>query len=983
MSSMSKFFVLILWILPCYLVSQEQVSDIKYSGTFERTNIEGKIGFTEIDGVQYLLQENDSILIYKWDSQKFVPYSSIKVGQEKNQRILINPNRSLFEFRNNRYYRFYENGLQVIDIVNSRIVADYPDITSQTFLPTEITNERLYFTTSQFGSLPNSYLELSTNSIHNLQLPETRTNYSQLGHLISGLKNGKDIYIYNALTNKDTWIYTLTDGIFNATVSRADTTFVFIAKNGTILKIDRNLKLTVTKCKIENLSKTLRISVHGDKLIVVYDDGIDNNQDLVIVKNVLDNKVEMSFLTKVRQPYIKELHFIPNEYHDKNFFILGYSGQPDIPDSPIQGLYYILDFNNKKEILIENVTSIKNHTPIKINDAICFVALHHNGMGYFEDFVKINLSNLEKFEFNPNAFRPETVVLGYPFDNDLIFSFNSIFKNDSTQVIRLQENNNYILVNDISFLYNVGVASINNIIKTNNNLIFSNEVGIYNLDNDANMVLETDKISYFSTGFIFKREIAYFENKICLFIKDKVNPMYIIIDLATHKIDTVKVFQGSFSQSAVLALGPLLLYNPYTAGAQLHIYDLQTNTLQVSHEYANLTWRTLDVKTSEKFAITLQNTTVNKKVPYKLNLETKEIKKLDFEFHKNVQVYFGGENSFYFINYFNNSDSFDIHLLNQKDEFRLLYRGLRKKFWTVNFSKSPNQNISFMSVAINNAESILITDNLEQTSIQVIKNINLAQNIKTFNDVGLLSTSYEFNNKYWLCNGMKPLVDISSIQNSKLLFSDVNDSLATVVLKSGTKTFFVSYDYKYSFESITEVDNEFEDFCNLAPYHTYFPLNNKEYLIRTSCNQGAEPYILDIANMKMKLLSDINTGTASSSPSDFVKFGDWVYFTATIPDKSRQWFRVSTGSTSHTIEQVSNQFVSLNIYPSPAHDVIHLNHTLEEVSITDINGQVVYKSSVYLSHQPIDISRFYSGYYFVFGKSTDGLLRTGSFVKVQ
>jgi hypothetical protein len=253
--------------------------------------------------------------------------------------------------------------------------------------------------------------------------------------------------------------------------------------------------------------------------------------------------------------------------------------------------------------------------------------------------------------------------------------------------------------------------------------------------------------------------------------------------------------------------------------------------------------------------------------------------------------------------------------------------------------------------------------------------------LNAHNNKYIIRTRDNNGDQYWYYKAFQPVKKIAERNNHQLLLCTFTDSLAILTFQRKDSVLIINkFDYNENLYTSIEI-NDFK--CIIPRSVEGILLNNNQYLLSTNCTQGDEPYILDIHNGTLEILADIIPGTSSSSPRDFIKFKDWVYFTATIEDKSRQWFRLATGETSHTIEIVTETILPLNVYPSPANDLIRIDQYLDELIILDINGQIIFKIAEYQPHQSIDITHLPTGNYVIYGKSTTNQFQKGQFVKVK
>jgi hypothetical protein len=61
-------------LFPLLLNSQEVVTNIKFKGKYEATQIENKVGFTDLDGDFFMFTESETLSIYKWAEISYIMF---------------------------------------------------------------------------------------------------------------------------------------------------------------------------------------------------------------------------------------------------------------------------------------------------------------------------------------------------------------------------------------------------------------------------------------------------------------------------------------------------------------------------------------------------------------------------------------------------------------------------------------------------------------------------------------------------------------------------------------------------------------------------------------------------------------------------------------------------------------------------------------------------------------------------------------------
>ena len=81
-------------------------------------------------------------------------------------------------------------------------------------------------------------------------------------------------------------------------------------------------------------------------------------------------------------------------------------------------------------------------------------------------------------------------------------------------------------------------------------------------------------------------------------------------------------------------------------------------------------------------------------------------------------------------------------------------------------------------------------------------------------------------------------------------------------------------------------------------------LNNKVYFAGVTATNGSELWVTDGTDAGTSMVADINPGTASSSPSDFILFNNVIYFFATTATAGRELWK-SDGTTTAIVKDIN------------------------------------------------------------------------------
>lgn len=104
---------------------------------------------------------------------------------------------------------------------------------------------------------------------------------------------------------------------------------------------------------------------------------------------------------------------------------------------------------------------------------------------------------------------------------------------------------------------------------------------------------------------------------------------------------------------------------------------------------------------------------------------------------------------------------------------------------------------------------------------------------------------------------------------------------------------------------------------------------------------------------------------------NYILDGDWGHFVRTFQDCA-PIDPLQDEGTEQRSKSASND---ISIYPNPVTDFVIINHsTLTEISVLNIQGQVIYNQSLDIQANSfsIDVSSLYSGQYFIMAKDNKG-----------
>lgn len=175
-----------------------------------------------------------------------------------------------------------------------------------------------------------------------------------------------------------------------------------------------------------------------------------------------------------------------------------------------------------------------------------------------------------------------------------------------------------------------------------------------------------------------------------------------------------------------------------------------------------------------------------------------------------------------------------------------------------------------------------------------------------------------------------------------------------------------------------------EDKKTIASSQNYLNGSNQEWLNNHTCllslftqDTGLELWKYDIGSNELTLVKDFVEGRIGGEPDDFIRTKNNIYFIATAPDGSRQWFTIDgISSVSEPDPYEHSNF----LYPNPSIHVVYTNNKSEIVQIFDLNGRLRSTNHQVKIGEPIDISGLEPGIYMVSMVSERGENRVSKLV---
>lgn len=972
--------ILFLCLISCGLYAQEQVSDIVYEGVYDETNVERSVGFAMIGGTQYMLEEKDSLVISIFEEDSFRHHGTMASFDCKLKvAIGSNYNRSFFSIVGDKYYRFYKDGFQIIDIDD--LVVDYEfDFTQagyDAYIPSGVTEERLYFYSNSGNTRIYFSLEFESDTIEYLPLPS--------GFPV--LQDGNDFFVaefdkisyYNAVEGVDSIIYSTGLGIHHFSFSEQDTTFVVFHDDGTIAKIDKDFSTLTIDCTLFDSDEVKDLKVNGDKLISVYNvssGGII--RDSIFVTDIKTCTEDFSFLSGEIKSSSNDFRFVKGSDNSRDYSIVGYRGQ-DFADGLNEGEYYLIDHERNQVVTIPTISEVRPYTSFKKDDMVYFCGQNDSFWGATQYIIKVDLLWSEAKKLGPpDAESWPSLSIGYHEGDELICAFNH-FQEDPA-VWKISKNEDFERVQDLNFDYNLGVEYISDIVPMEDRLYFSNNSGLHSILHEDRSDYLFEVPPYHFPSFWNWSAIAVHEEKIGLGYFGEDLPQFITINTVTGEKDTLVGPELDYPKTK--AVGPLIFFNRGVSSDELMYFDLKSGTIETLPQLTSLSSR-LVIGTDKSFYF--RDFTLGNDKCFFIDHYTNEFVELDLTVSSSASVFKGHDDSFYVVDRGENGVDISISIVRSDKSVEVIYEG-EGEFSYDSFNTDEKSKVKMFLLNTDDGRMIVVANDLVSTDVREIETSSvLTSNARIICDRRnsvMISARTLDGTKYWIYNAFGPPVEVHTKMDEYEDFVFMTRDYAGILFIEEDGSSFLLRHQLNSGET-TYMEDITGEYNNIR-FGNGAQLNESEFLLSASSHQmGWEPWVLDFEEGTVEPIVDFYPGKVSSHPSNFVHYKEWIYFVLRMKGGARQWFRMATDLSTHTIEEVVGANTDLHIYPSPALNIIHIDEYLKTYKLYDVNGILIGEGSNYSSGQPIDIQHLSVGNYILIGEDKDARSVVGRFGKVR
>ena len=976
MNSTLKVLLLFL-LLPLSLVAQEQVSNVYFEGLYEVKRLDGEVGFAEVEGQQYMLVENGSLEIYRMENDSFVLKATITSRQcGVLNPITLDPNRSLMEIDGRKYYRIFDDGIDLIDIVDGRVIRsiNYEDLGIKDYWPRERKSDRFYL---QSG-LKIASLDLDRMIVEILPYAANWGFVVQGDHFVRIL-NDSAIHVFNGLTQFDSTFYSNDVPWRWRSYSERDSSFVYLKADGSLWKLAKDYTFRKLDCPLENMETFRSLKVVGDNLVAVYESYTETMSE-VVVSNLQTCETVMSF-TAYYEEYNFYIEYIENEEDTSNFLICGFAG-----DNPIDVLsvssYYLLDFETKSMSYVPELTRVTNGTPARDGDRIYFVGESSTYFAQTQFVLVYNGANSQTSLLNPyDYFDNKSTTIGFEVDGKIPVVTSTV--DELVKVWSLSSG--FAEIQSLNLLEDLGVNLIADLMSLEDRIFFTAHGGLHSVltrSKEEFIFPNSEKIIWSFLNEPMEVAIAKYENTAGIGFSLGDSTYFFTVDERTGET-TWTIFDEFKTSDNIVSFGSLLLFSDGYGNCDLRYFDLKTKSIQSQEGISYISERHL--AEGDEFAL-YKKTEINSSVHkiFKISHLDNSFTQLDIDLEKDVALVHGFKDNFYIIEYRSWENQARITRWNSMDEADVIYDGKGRVSIDESFKYDRTDSVALFTLFSEDKEAIYLIDNLVKTDslkLDYLSDSWSKRSILSYNrDDFILKTIDDSGNNYWFYKAFGSPINLEGPGDLNPIFTIVTDSIALLMFYSNGQLSSISHNIS---SGETNYREDIENINGLDYISGGMALSPSTFIVSGRSDLGFEPYLFDANTGSVSLLQDINPGTISSSPSNFLKFKDWIYFTATTDCTSKQWFRMESDFSTRTIEQINWTSDKLFLYPNPSGNEVSLKGDFDQVVVYSINGQELFTVSDYISGSVIYMETLESGTYIIHAFDSSGKLYSEKLMKVK
>lgn len=937
------FRLIALLLLTANLVfGQDQVSKIlkpsRISPSFDNQNV----GFFQHDGDTYMVEDYENMNLYKLvnDSFKHVHNfcTNFSFPITSGRYYTYSDDVGYMIIVDTIYYRFRYNQIEVIDLINNKTLyyRDLADDGLRFANNMQVLNDSTIFFDFRYDEyvldIKNDILKQAP-SLGDIRWPHFMQD------LFIKFEGGR-IDGHYAFSGVEKSAEISNSNLIASCIAQYDDLFFALDSNSVLHRVDYNFDHTSYPIDLDSLELVRDIIVNGTKLIV---SKINANRFGVEVFDWRRNiRLQDFVLTDLR--YGEDTPSITlNRDRDSTFNILGYWKDYSSGDDPRLGSFCLIDHLDNSFIpLTEYMSYAARYTAKRLQNDIYFHAVVEGGWSPQQSSIMhYDYSQKIISKHYVNGSTAYDMVLGPQIEGKILLAAESW--DLAAGLYFFKPENGFEMINSGHINYKTGLTNLVDVATLDDELFFSTDEGFYRCNNSTQSLFE---IPYFKPAYDDRgrRPILNLEDQLVVGFTDESSVTFNHFDKNTGQLSSQQFMHEMLFNYNFFRIGSRLFTGPHSSIYKC--YDPISKTLT-------------DLEGPKNYGIKeiFEGQTFNLIIDHGQNFKTLHnhelhVNNIDLAQVKSTTATTGPEDIFY-LGVNDSVGNYHVHSLNTDLEIENLATGNG----TILAMQTQNEGspISVALISDNDFSKIIYLNN------QSLEEETLPVNVDVINDVSNGAVALSSDDAYLvLIEGEAPAVHPKPM-NTELIKSVILDS-TVLFIAAASENIHIS---KFGLRS-KEWQNISIPTCKEFGYKEIEVIHEDFILLSAQCGLGYEPYIINLDKMEFSLVKDIYPEGNHSRPMHFTTTKNHVYFTAELPNKSRQWFKMDISNPSKIVQVEHNN--AINVYPNPSADHIRLDEDIKDLYINNINGYKVLHIKAYSAGQRIDTDSLVPGTYIITGQ---------------
>jgi len=976
----------LLALLTYGLFAQEQVSDIDNYDVINPTEIDQKMKFTVINGVQYLVEEHEDIIISRWQNGNFEKLYELENLYPEKTKLSANDDYDEFLLiADGKYVRITDQTLEVIDIVTGvrERNIDYTQFRLFFRKINDVVGSRILMTANRYDEDRLLVFDLSISKFVYLPNYLFRVGFKILEDRVIYMNEDSTAvgeWLFSDFSNRR--IYTSNDKIHTWSSSEKDQSVTVLESLGSIHRVFKD-SITVTfDCEVTDILPDDEFHFFTDRYIRINNGMTNINTPDIEVVNLNNCQIENSFRTNVNSSnYNNSIILTKNRFADESFTIFAQYGVGFGAEQ------FIINHNDHSISPLAFSFRVIDYSPI-IQDGSIYLSAENNldFETYDRHFLRHDLSTKETKFLAPNS-SPGfglTAIVGYPEDEGMVVAYNTYQENPA--IYSLDEDDIFTEIQALNYDSKLGFNNIYNVNVHEDKLYVHSRRNIHEVGNSTNFLSKSEEAfqNRFSTYSIIG--FTEYEDKVAFAATDASDSLMLYMyETTSEKLDSLRPPSGfGNSLNSIKNIGPLL-----TSGS--HYYNLRDNTFGVFDDDVSFYDYGIGM---DKVTFSNRNTSNSYDVGV-LDINSLEIDLYNFGL-TNPEIYSGFDNTAYIVDA-ENFSRLVLYFLNSSGELEFLYSIDNANFIGRSFLSSSNGTQNFIKNEVSNkklnnfefidrdADKVIIVSHDTNTSY-----INEYENVDNRTII-----SDEWDDGYFVkeSNALSYFSIASGVENIYTL--DTSESLDGELLQGDSIVVFTITDDTASTHEILKYNiglGVIENRVDINSNIECEDLNPMAFLSDDSvlcyCVNGFSDIklvVVDVSDGSIDFIDNPNSNIQQIlTHIGLYDVGSYVYFPAIILDGSTQWFRVDKNNYNlNPVPEEVEEVKSIMTIPTVSSDVIQLEESFDQFTILNKNGDVMDVYSSYIQDRQIDISAYSDGMYYIISLDvTSGKVRQGTFIKM-